>query len=103
MIPIKRAELHTVLFLGGKNQGLKLENKSGLVMVYDRPEKELIVHFGGEKAILPSSNVASMVEVNPTAKIEVAQKAPQVHGKIKAQVSTPTDHVFSSGPGKTND
>ena len=103
MIPIKRTELHTALFLGGKNHGLKIEAKAGLSLVYDRAEKELLIEFNGEKAILPSSNVATMVEMSSQAKMTAGSRPPMIMGKIKAQVSTPQDHVFSDGPGKTHD
>lgn len=101
-IDLKFAELHNALFLAGKNFGLKLDPSklAGLKLVYDRAEKELLVHWGEEVGIVPSSNIASMV-----AGIAIA-KAPSVHpiaaGKIVAQVSSPMDHVFAGpGAGKT--
>lgn len=110
-IDIKTAELHNPLFLGGVNFQMKLDisKRVGTTMTYDRVEKELIVTYNGNVAIIPSSNVASMCPVNP-ADVGVAVQAPsRTHktlspaivapvGKAKAQVSDPTrDPVFGKG------
>ncbi len=104
-IDLEFAELHSPLFLGGKNHQMKLTagERSGLRLVYDRTEKELLVFFEAQKAeaIVPSSNVSSMTpkrvdkvepEVKP-APVSVASVA------RTAQVSTPQSHVFA-GEGK---
>ena len=85
---IKYAELQNPLFLAGTNFGLKLDvnRKQGLVMLYDRKEKELLVMYNNETAIVPTTNVASMVEGDAKA---AEQSKVGFVGKFKAQVSTP--------------
>lgn len=105
LIPIKFAELHNPLFLNGTNLQLKLDPKHRpeLVLVYDRTEKELIVFYKEALAIVPSTNVASMqpqdplvfgAHPKPTAKVVPIVQPTAPKGPIKAQVSTPHDHVF---------
>jgi hypothetical protein len=64
MIYLEFAELHTPLFLNGKNFGMKLipGKTSGLTLAYNRAEKELLVSWMDKTAIIPSSNVVSMTE-----------------------------------------
>lgn len=108
-IDLKFAELHAPLFLAGKNFGLKLEPGShkhtGMVLVYDRAEKELLVTWMGEEAIVPVSNVATMTVKERTAirSEPLADMARQPHSanalsKATAQVHTPQSHVHA-GPG----
>lgn len=108
-IDLEFAELHNPLFLAGTNLQMKLDpaKRQGLVLVYDRAEKELLVYYNNKVAIIPSSNVSSMTPVNSAILgAAVAVPAPvaakPVHkGKINAQVSTPMDHVFGGeGEGK---
>lgn len=118
------AELHTPLFLGGKNLGLKLSNTplTNLDLVYDQIEKELWVTYNGKIGIIPTSNVVSMTphtvslikndeelcgvevekpkEPKPLHPMKRPKKI-QGHDYSDAQVSTPTSHVFGEGPGKT--
>lgn len=115
LIPIKFAELHNPLFLGGTNHQTKLDptKRTGLTLSYNRAEKELIVQFNDSVAILPSSNVASMTVYNPSdIGVTVASKpvkTPITHvshamvaGIDRAQVSDPTrDVVFGAGAGQT--
>lgn len=70
IIPIKFAELHTMIFVGGRSLGPKLAPamKSGLKLVYDRTEKELLVTIDGETAIVPVGNLACMIPVPEKAK-----------------------------------
>lgn len=100
------AELHTPLFLGGRNFGLKLDNNkfTGLELVYDQTEKELWITNGGKTAIIPTSNVVSMTpapilleEVLPQAKAVSQSNLPPEKFKtnLSSQVSTPTSHVFA--------
>lgn len=100
-VKIEFAELQTPLFLGGKNHQVKLQHGSGLALEYDREEKELLVTYNKKTAIIPSSNVASMTIGTLQAEQPVA--APRPGRPIKAQASSPTDHVFADGPGKTRD
>lgn len=92
------AELHTPLFLGGRNFGLKLDNDkfSGLGLVYDQTEKELWITNEGKTAIVPTSNVVSMTPA-PKAKAVSQSNLPPEKFKtnLSAQVSTPTSHVFT--------
>lgn len=112
-INLSFAELHTGLFLAGKNFGTKLDviKLTGLVIVYDRAEKELLIKWNGQIAIIPFASVASMTPSNKddvdfgnhTAAVSAAKPVVAPTGKpIKAQVSTPTDHVFASEAGKVN-
>jgi hypothetical protein len=95
--PVKFAELHSPLFLGGTNLQLKLDptRRTGITMQYDRTEKELLVTWNNETAIVPVSNVASMVLGEVKAK--GAPVPPPA--AIKAQVDSPQSHVFG-GEGK---
>ena len=100
-ININFAELHNALFLGGKNFGLKLDPSryAGLKLKYDRAEKELLVSWQKETAIIPSSNIASMTEGKPIDRNVVQTGSPMVAGIASAQVETPFGHVHA-GPGK---
>lgn len=99
---VEFAELQTPLFLAGKNHGLKLFNTSGTALEYDEEKRQLFVHFAGKVSRIPEPNIASFIEATGNKKEEAqAHRPPQ--GRVKAQVSTPQDHVFSDGPGKTRD
>src|ERR1700692_4784279 len=103
MIDIKYAEAHNPLFLAGKNLHTKLDpgKLATLKLQYDRTEKELLVHWGGEIGIIPSSNIACMVEGLPETK-PVQYTHPIVAGISSAQVETPMSHVHAGfGHGKT--
>ncbi len=115
LIDIKEAKLHDALFLAGTNLQQKLETskRSGLVMQYNRREKELLVSYKDETAILPTTNVASMTPRNQEdaftapARVRLAQEE-QVMVPVTpaprptAQVDTPMSHVFAGpGHGKT--
>jgi hypothetical protein len=100
-IDLKFAELHAPLFLAGTNLQLKLDptRRTGLKLVYDRAEKELLVTWQNQLAIVPVGNVASMTP----AGVEVAKPEPMVvvekaRPRVTAQVSTPQSHVHA-GPG----
>lgn len=104
-IQLKFAELHAPLFLfgdkGGKNLGYKLDVSKikGLVLEYDREEKELHVTWEGMTSFTPATNIVSMVEgqAGPAPKLvgDTTQRViPQ-----SAQVSTPFGHVHA-GPGQ---
>ncbi len=107
-INLKFAELHTSLFLNGKNFGLKLDpcgspdKFNGIKLIYDREFKELHVVWGKETAIIPSSNVVSMTEGTVTPPKVVNVSSPQIAGISRAQVETPMGHVhMGEGHGKT--
>lgn len=114
-IDLEFAELHNPLFLAGTNLQMKLDpaKRSGLKLVYDRAEKELLVYFkttkGEYMAIVPSANVSSMTPVTTQAEptggssreVPFAQPA-SLLGKRTAQVSTPQSHVHAGeGHGET--
>ncbi len=104
-IKLEFAELCTPLFLGGRNFGLKLDNTNnkfpGLDLAYDQTEKELWITHNQKTAIIPTSNVVSMTPVTAEKKPDGSGGPVPLtpSGKIKAQVSSPTSHVFSDGPG----
>src|SRR5271165_1106186 len=99
------AELHTPLFLGGRNFGLKLDNVkfNGLELVYDQTEKELWITHNKKTAIIPTSNVVSMTPgevalIGATEEVRQPAASPgKFRTKVNAQVSTPTSHVFGEG------
>ena len=112
-IDLRFAEIHAPLFLmgdKGMNLGTKLDpsKRTGLKLVYDRDAKELLVSFENMHAIVPATNVVSMIEA-PAAKaakvepeaVRVAQKVdmPAFGTPITAQLETPQSHVHA-GPGK---
>jgi hypothetical protein len=108
-IDLEFAEVATPLFLAGKNCGLKLDNTKfpGMGLVYDQTEKELQITYNGRLAIIPTSNVVSMIPggggPTPMASVPQIQVGETVKhkAKISAQVSTPMGHVFGEGPGHT--
>jgi 2-iminoacetate synthase ThiH len=109
-IEIKFAQLHDTLFLGGTNLGVSLDyKKRPMKLLYDRTEKELKVWFNKDATIIPTTNVRSMSPVNladmgaVTLDAVVPTQAVVHKGKVKAQHSSPTDHVFAEGPGKVRD
>lgn len=102
-INIKFAELHSALFLAGKNFGLKLDpgKFSGIGLIYDRAEKELLVSWLTQTAIVPSSNIASMTEGTFEPRKANAHH-PMIASVSSAQVETPMGHVQAGlGFGKT--
>lgn len=122
MIELEFAELHSPLFLGGRNLGMKLDGKryAGIGLSYDRVEKELVVDWNDKQAIVPTSNVVSMWpryifheehdEYEITAiqedKEDVLKSAEAPKRgrppRPTAQVQTPMGHVFMGpGHGKT--
>lgn len=108
-VELEFAELHAPLFLGGKNHQLKLTAgaKTGIRLVYDRGEKELLVYWTSPNgkahlAIVPASTVLSMWPKTLDEPIPIKPKPPKVErptARATAQVSSPTGHVFE-GPGK---
>jgi hypothetical protein len=65
-INLKYVELHNPLFLCGMNCGTKLDlsnsKYAAMKLVYDRAEKELLVHWREEIGIIPYSNISAMIE-----------------------------------------
>jgi hypothetical protein len=106
-IEMKFVELQTPLFLAGTNHGLKIQvDRRPIKLIYDKEDKMLTVQFNGEVAFVPYPNIASMTPLDSKPYLVEASKpkVPQVSNKtIKAQVSTPQDHVFANGAGRTRD
>ena len=98
---IKWAELHSPLFLAGANLGQKLDpsKRAGLSMTYDEVARHLYVTYNKSTARVPEPSILSMVEGVVESKATVTPLP--TGGTIKAQVSTPQDHVFAgAGAGK---
>ncbi len=72
---LRFAELHTPLFFAGINMGSKLDptKRTGLVLTYDRVERELVVQYSGRTCIIPRENVASMEEVEAKKPVKVVK------------------------------
>lgn len=102
MIDVWFADLHKVLFLGGKNHGEKLDSYRfpDLKMQYDKKEKELVVSWKGATTHIPSTNIACYEPGLPKDR-GIAQLASPMIANISgtAQVETPFGHVHA-GPGK---
>lgn len=105
MIKCKNVEFHGPFFMAGTNFKAKVQqiHYTTVEMWYDKEQKELFFTFKGETTVFPST---SILHYTPETQVVVPIKpeAPKVyHKKVNAQASTPTDHVFASGAGKTND
>jgi hypothetical protein len=100
--PVEYAKLHSPLFLGGKNHGDKLFRNKGLSMEYDTETRELTVGYNGKEHHLVAFEgyepCLGVKEANEEVGTLIRRGRPP-----KAQVTTPQDHVFSNGPGKTRD
>lgn len=97
---IKWAELHSPIFLAGTNLQAKLDpdKREGLKLEFDEEKRHLYVSYKGETSRVPEPSILSMVEGSP----KVRHLAAPPKGSIKAQVSTPQDHVFAGeGKGKS--
>lgn len=102
-IDVEYAELHTPLFLAGTNLGSKLNVKDhkrrGMTLDFDYDKRRLLVGWNGKTACVPEANVASFVEADDVP-VEM-DSAAVAKTPIKAQVSSPQDHVFAgAGHGK---
>ncbi len=103
IVSLEYLELHSPLLLCGVTLGVKLDptKREGLVLSYDRPHQEVLVSWKDKIAIIPFTNVVSMIEGDPLLK-ESVKPAAQFTTKITAQVETPQGHVFKGpGHGKT--
>lgn len=99
ILPVRFAELCQPLFLKGKdsgrNLGMKLENKSGVKLEYDDEKDWLIVSCDGVTSILRATVHCIQFESESDLKIvPPPPEPPKPFKKIKAQVSSPTEHVF---------
>ncbi len=126
---VEFAELHSPLFHGGKNHGLKLKAGGDLELDYDRAERELRITYKGQHTYAPSTSIQNYTPLEQSApgltleqslagsNLSPLQKSE--HGnklnpgtshamdsrKIKsAQVSGPHDHAFQGeGAGRKRD
>lgn len=115
-INVSFAHLHSPLFFAGRNWGEKIDVKNTakgkVTMSYDRDSKELQIQCEGKETFIPSSNVVSYEPMPEGLEAQAKHlNTPPVNplvnppkGKIKAQASSPMDHVHQGlGGGKTND
>ncbi len=107
LMNLKLAQLHTPIFVGGKNLTDRLDPfiLKGLEVKYFRSEKELHVTWNGETAMVPITNVKNMI---PQDGKNVPMPEPTVVAPMKiqtnlsAQVDSPMGHVHAGpGAGKT--
>lgn len=103
-IEVGYAKFRDDLFINGKNFGKAIDKSdhrhTGVEMVYDREEKEMIVSWMGRTAHIPSTNVAVYCP-GPAMDRRTQQIAHAMVAGISgaAQVETPFGHVHA-GPGK---
>lgn len=107
MQDVRFLELHTELFHAGKNFGKKLVPKatSGLKLQWDSKERWFEVTWNGRSGYIFSTNAAFMeLEVGDVIELpKNDHKTEHVEGRRRAQVSTPTGHVFEGeGKGKVS-
>lgn len=102
-IELKFAEVHSPLFIAGRNLGLKLDPMFGKTvgchLEYHREFGEVHIAIDGEKGIIPVTNVICMVPGTPKARIAPVHHAMVANISQTAQVETPFGHVHA-GPGK---
>lgn len=114
MIDCYKAELHSVINIGGKNMKLKIDTRHradpgpACKLQWDKENRELLITWNGETAHMPEPAVNGYfpVEGNEqhSGKAATLNAHPtQVAGAaIRAQVTTPQAHVFAGpGAGKT--
>lgn len=90
------AILPSAMNIGGKNHPEKIQNGGATKIEYDEEKDHLLITHNNQMARI-KHYTAIVYGVQQPAKVAHA-----VHGKIKAQVSTPQDHVFATAPGKTH-
>lgn len=105
LVSIEYAELHTPLFLGGKNFGTKLEPHGkhkhaqyGLSLEFDESKKRMLAKYLSKTAHIPEAAVAYWIPGDGSQFKVVKNEAPPANKGITAQVSTPQSHV-QAGPG----
>jgi len=103
LIDVRFLECHTDVFHAGKNFGKKLApNKlSGMKLSWDPKEKWFELTWQNRTGFIFSNNCA-FFELEDDQVIDVPKnehKTESIEGRRRAQVSTPTGHVFE-GEGK---
>lgn len=89
------------LLLGKKNHGNKIfDGVNGVKVEYDEAKDHVVITHNGETAQIKHYSALVWGEDKTPAPVEPIRKAGR---PPKAQASTPHDHVFADGPGRTND
>lgn len=108
---IRFLETHGDLFIGGKNlknkhrtKSLTTNTETGLEMEWNEEKERVEITWNAETGWVFPSNIALLVpeigKVIDPPKNE--HRTESVEGRRRAQVSTPTGHVFDgAGKGKT--
>lgn len=108
VIDLQFVQLKGPLFFCGINFGEKIEiKKRPIKLLYNRSKKELLIFFKDKYSIIPMGNISHMTPtqngvllpaIPAMAESHVAKAEPipvmRGPGRPKAQVSTPTSHVF---------
>ena len=88
------------LLLGKKNHGNKVfDGVNGVKVDYDEAKDHVVITHNGETAQIKHYAALVWGEDKTPATVEPIRKP----GRPKAQASTPHDHVFADGPGRTTD
>jgi hypothetical protein len=112
---LKRVKLHTTAFCGGTNlqMDLSAEKRRGIQLIDDPDSEQILVSYKGDFIEIPYANVVEKTPQDPSIlkslfekifantpdPLLAAHKAAVVSTTIKAQASSPLDHVHA-GPGK---
>ena len=88
-VKIAFAELHTPLFLAGKNFGQKLIPNTMIFLSFNTEDKALYVEYQGKVARLPEAAVASLTPVDPTDLGYQLQNAAVTPPRVVSNVSHP--------------
>lgn len=89
IINLSFAQLHSPLFLSGKNHHEKLYS-SAVGLKYDTKEDVLIVFYKNDIAIVPSSNISSMTPIEKRTFLELFKESDLPSGQtLKTNVSHP--------------
>lgn len=100
-VPLSWLELHSELFLGGKNFKKRLPAKEfpNLAMSVDDDAKLLYLSYNGHNVELPLTSAFLWSKASEAPQPLPPPVPPKSLGFGEAQVSTPQSHVFE-GPGK---
>jgi len=97
IIPVKYAEMHNAIFVGGKNLGPKLDPRkvTGLELQYDSEQKELLVTWNDETMhfLNPLGYIPGEVAARPKA--EIGKPHAPIVKPFTAKVSGPQSHVHA--------
>lgn len=108
-IPMKYAQLNNPLFLAGINLGTKLDiSRRPMTITYYREYGEVHVCINKQIGIVPLTGISDMQPVDMSVfelvePVIVVKPVEAPKKPVKAQVSSPTAHVFADGPGHVRD